>query len=382
MNRADRDFTNPSSERERGGDRSREHDERADSPRRGATTWDATEGPRGSVSVSSGGERGPRDSRDERFSGDDTPRGPRGWNTRSGWSSDRENASWPRGSVTLRPRFGESFDAAPDDYRDREGRFGTTYGMEPSHSPGGAGVYRDDGGFHRRFDDPRSWGASSRDEGRYFEHDRYDPRHSQADARRFGGEQRFGQGWERDRFRSQGGPQTRSYEGPGAGRAELEERSGLPLRSFGEDAFGRAPGTGAEHLASHGRGRGPKNYQRSDERIREEICESLARQGRLDASEVEVQVTNGEVLLTGTVARRDDKLAIEHLVDNVYGVLDVRNEIRRTGPAARTSALDKSTTTSSAKSSGKGSNGENGHQSDKSGKTDHGALASRHHQSS
>jgi hypothetical protein len=73
------------------------------------------------------------------------------------------------------------------------------------------------------------------------------------------------------------------------------------------------------------------------------------------------------------VSRRDDKLAIEHLVDNIYGVVDVRNEIRRTGPAARTSAaVHPSTTTSSAQSSGTGSNG------DEDDRSDHGALASRH----
>jgi hypothetical protein len=354
MNRADREFPNPSSERERGGDRWRDHGGRADSPRRGATTWDATEGPQGSVSFAFGGERAPRELRDERSSREGSDRA-----ASRGWSAGAREED--RGSR--------------DDYRDREGRFGTTYGMQPNHSPGGAGVYRDggDAGFHRQFDDPRGWGASSRGEGGHFEHDRYDPRHSQEDARRFGGEQRFGQGWESDRFRSQGGPQTRSYDGALRGRAEPHDRGGLPPRTFGEDGLGRGGVASGEARTSEGRGRGPKNYRRSDERIQEEICEALFRQGRLDASEVDVQVTNGEVLLTGTVSRRDDKLAIEHLVDNIYGVVDVRNEIRRTGPAARTSAaVHQSTTTSSAQSSGTGSNG------DEDDRSDHGALASRH----
>jgi osmotically-inducible protein OsmY len=75
-------------------------------------------------------------------------------------------------------------------------------------------------------------------------------------------------------------------------------------------------------------GKGPKGYRRSDERIKDDVCDSIAQQGWIDASDVEVRVENGVVLLAGSVASRDDKRRLEHLADRIQGVEDVRNEIR------------------------------------------------------
>jgi osmotically-inducible protein OsmY len=76
------------------------------------------------------------------------------------------------------------------------------------------------------------------------------------------------------------------------------------------------------------RGRGPRNYQRSDERIREDVCESLTQDDQIDASSIEVTVTDGEVTLTGTIFQRDDKRRAEDLAEAVSGVKDVRNNLR------------------------------------------------------
>ncbi len=46
-------------------------------------------------------------------------------------------------------------------------------------------------------------------------------------------------------------------------------------------------------------GWGPAGYQRSDERIREDICERLTLHGQIDARKVEVDVNKGEVTLRG-----------------------------------------------------------------------------------
>lgn len=75
-------------------------------------------------------------------------------------------------------------------------------------------------------------------------------------------------------------------------------------------------------------GRGPKGYRRSDERITEEINETLTRHGDLDPSEIEVRVSNGEVTLTGTVASRRDKRLAEDLAERASGVQDVMNQLR------------------------------------------------------
>jgi hypothetical protein len=75
------------------------------------------------------------------------------------------------------------------------------------------------------------------------------------------------------------------------------------------------------------RGLGPKGYVRSDERIKDEICEILTRHGQLDARRVELDVQNGEVLLSGIVRHRRDKRLAEDIAFNVSGVRDVRNDL-------------------------------------------------------
>lgn len=74
-------------------------------------------------------------------------------------------------------------------------------------------------------------------------------------------------------------------------------------------------------------GRGPKSYQRGDDRIRADLCDRLM-QGWIDASDVDVKVKDGEVTLSGTVRSRDEKRAIEDLAEEVLGVKDVTNNIR------------------------------------------------------
>lgn len=78
------------------------------------------------------------------------------------------------------------------------------------------------------------------------------------------------------------------------------------------------------------RGRGPKNYQRSDERIREEICERLTMDHDVDATDVEVAVNGGVVTLTGTVHERHAKRIAEDLSESVRGVKDVQNNLKVT----------------------------------------------------
>ena len=75
-------------------------------------------------------------------------------------------------------------------------------------------------------------------------------------------------------------------------------------------------------------GRGPKGYKRSDERIREEVNEELTRHPDIDASELEVQVQNGEVTLAGKVEDRHQKRLAEDLVERISGVNDVHNQLK------------------------------------------------------
>ena len=75
-------------------------------------------------------------------------------------------------------------------------------------------------------------------------------------------------------------------------------------------------------------GRGPKGWRRPDERIREDVCEALAADGDLDASDVTVDVLEGEVTLEGTVLDRSSKRRAEDVADRRSGVRDVHNRLR------------------------------------------------------
>lgn len=75
-------------------------------------------------------------------------------------------------------------------------------------------------------------------------------------------------------------------------------------------------------------GKGPRGYIRSDERIYEEVCERMTRQGELDASNISVDVKDGEVTLAGEVPNRMAKRLAEDISNSVFGVKDVHNRLQ------------------------------------------------------
>ncbi len=75
-------------------------------------------------------------------------------------------------------------------------------------------------------------------------------------------------------------------------------------------------------------GKGPKGYRRPDDRIQDDVCYSLMQSPFVDASQVEVQVNQGVVTLTGTVPDRKMKRLAEDAIDHVQGVSDVHNQIK------------------------------------------------------
>jgi hypothetical protein len=75
-------------------------------------------------------------------------------------------------------------------------------------------------------------------------------------------------------------------------------------------------------------GKGPKGWKRSDEKIRDEICEALNNSYTIDASDIEVRVTDGHVSLSGSVEDRNTKREVERLVDSILGVEDVQNNLQ------------------------------------------------------
>lgn len=166
-----------------------------------------------------------------------------------------------------------------------------------------------------------------------------------------------------DEARGRGGARERGY-GYGYGERRYEEERARYLRGGrggferggyggyersgygGSTGYRTVPGPygmgypereGIEARGPH-YGKGPKGYRRSDERIREDVCETIAQQGYIDASDVEVKVENAIVTLSGTVTHRQEKRALEQMVERVHGVDEVQNELHlrreeRTSPA-------------------------------------------------
>lgn len=97
------------------------------------------------------------------------------------------------------------------------------------------------------------------------------------------------------------------------------------------------------------RGRGPRNYTRSDDRIREDVSDRLSDDPYVDASDVEVAVSGGEVTLSGTVDGRTAKRRAEDCAEAVSGVRHVQNNLRvreRSDQGLANASLSQPTTTS------------------------------------
>jgi hypothetical protein len=119
----------------------------------------------------------------------------------------------------------------------------------------------------------------------------------------------------------------------------------------GDEDWGSAGyGMGGQQGRQSHRGKGPRNYARSDERITEDLNEWLMQDDSIDATNINVSVSNGEVTLEGTVEQRWMKHRIEDLAERCSGVKDVENKIR----VKRTddSESDRSGSNSNASSNG------------------------------
>lgn len=110
------------------------------------------------------------------------------------------------------------------------------------------------------------------------------------------------------------------------------ERAGDEMASwFGDDDAERRRRMDAwrgDSGAQHHRGRGPRGYARSDERIREDVNERLTDDPYLDASDIEVTVSGAEITLSGTVEDRRAKRRAEDIAESVSGIRHVQNNLR------------------------------------------------------
>jgi hypothetical protein len=74
-------------------------------------------------------------------------------------------------------------------------------------------------------------------------------------------------------------------------------------------------------------GRGPRGYRRSDQRIAEDVSDRLTDDEYLDASDLEVTIQDGVVVLEGAVDTRASRRRAEDIAESVSGVRDVMNRL-------------------------------------------------------
>jgi osmotically-inducible protein OsmY len=126
----------------------------------------------------------------------------------------------------------------------------------------------------------------------------------------------------------QSGNYGSSYEGQHPEGQHPDERQPSGDQRWWNEMSGRPGGDLYSSQAGSFRGRGPKGYRRSDERIREDVCECLTDDERIDATNIQVAVKECEVTLTGSVNSRDEKRRAEDLIERLSGVKDVHNSLR------------------------------------------------------
>lgn len=208
-----------------------------------------------------------------------------------------------------------------------------------NYGRGGYGSYDDNRGYGSGSYERNSW----RDSGRGYGNDpeSYASSYGREEYDRFP-ESNYRRGTYGDSYDTTSFGVSRnegSYSDYGNGRGQNSGNWGFG-RSWNrnEDAFGNFSDNsdmrnrsglrwGDNSSESH-RGKGPKGYQRSDERIQEDVNDRLSDDEQLDASEIEVKVEQGEVTLTGSVSERNAKRRAEDLVESVSGVKNVENRIR------------------------------------------------------
>ncbi len=133
-------------------------------------------------------------------------------------------------------------------------------------------------------------------------------------------------GDDEDRFRAYPGDNRMSGRDRDNQRDWWDRASDEVASWFGDDEAERRRKMD-KRMGPH-RGKGPKGYSRTDERVSEDINQRLYDDPFIDASDVEVKVENGEAILTGTVESREAKRRIEDITESITGVKDVENRLK------------------------------------------------------
>jgi osmotically-inducible protein OsmY len=275
------------------------------------------------------------------------------------YGGGRERGEYGAREYDSRDYFSREYGArrGGGEYGPREyggGEYGPRYGREAGGYPGPAPARRHEGEDYGRGYAPREYGRDAgRDAGRDYERveraERVRPRPAHDDEEgvrdydtdygrttsRFYGRSGYEYGREDYDRDDDDRDERRGYAVRGEERGNWLDRAADQVRSwFGGEEDERGHHGRRDEMRARGggdgkfRGRGPKNYRRSDDRVREEVCDHLTDNEWLDASDVEVNVVAGEVILTGTVDSRYAKRLAENIAESVAGVANVQNNLR------------------------------------------------------
>jgi osmotically-inducible protein OsmY len=165
-------------------------------------------------------------------------------------------------------------------------------------------------------------------------------------------------------YRQDYGRQSGDYSQQGGGERGFWDRASDEVSSwFGDEEAERRRRMDEQRGGQH-RGRGPKGYTRSDERIREDVNDRLSDDPFVDASEIEVSVSSCEVTLSGTVDSREAKRRAEDIAERVSGVKHVQNNLRvqqqTSGTASAATTAGAVGAASSPRTTGTGASGPQG----------------------
>ncbi|WP_376959525.1 BON domain-containing protein [Azospirillum sp. A26] len=221
---------------------------------------------------------------------------------------DRDYGVRPYGERNYGDRSFESSDQRNRDYGSR------TYGPQSSGYGGGYESGRDRGDWDRGDWSRRDLGGSS----------------STGHGAGYGSDDYRNRSWGDDRgamYRSQEGRGYGENRGRGDQRGFWEQAGDEIASWFGDDDAERRRHEDQMRASQH-RGRGPRGYSRSDERVREDVSDRLTDDAYIDASDIEVAVSGGEVTLTGMVPDRNTKRRAEDVAESVSGVSHVQNNLR------------------------------------------------------
>ena len=127
-------------------------------------------------------------------------------------------------------------------------------------------------------------------------------------------------------------PQRGATPQPGARRPQRGLPGSRDLAGFrgpdaDRDAAGHRRSLEERERGPHA-GLGPKNYRRADDRIWGELCDRLMAHPEIDASEIEVEVKEGKVVLRGSVPDRTTKHRVEDVADRILGAQEIDNQLR------------------------------------------------------